>query len=260
MTTPEIDPAKLERLRNQITGMTALAQDPGATEGERAAAARSLEKLMARYHLTDAILTTRTGRSPTIEDVEARNYQVRPPYAKELAELLCEIAECFSTKPLLAPPGRWVGRGRVRTWHSYYSTGCAVKIYGQPADLDRVEQLWQILLPQALAATAALRIPRGEYIGVHRASFLVAYKAAVRKRLRDARDQAAHDSDLTPGADLVLLDRRALANQRVQQDHPETTQVTAYSNPAAHAAGWRAGQQADLGRDKLSESGRRQLH
>lgn len=137
--------------------------------------------------------------------------------------------------------------------------------FGYPDDLDVVEQLWASLATQ-MATAAGRRLRRGEHRaeGVPaiswRLSFYDGWVAAVRGRLRDARERALASSS-EPGGRSGELVLRA-KGERVREFHDQASQARG-SWRGAHAshqhsgraftAGERDGRAARLGEPSLDQ-------
>jgi hypothetical protein len=238
----------LERVRKLL----AKAEDPSCPPAEAAALNDKAAELIAKYGVDRAMLAAARPESDVVGD---RVIVVPAPYALDKTGLLSTVA--FALRCRSVRLKKWADGGYYYQMH----------LFGFASDLERVELLYTSLLVQASYGLAAAPVPPWESPAAFRRSWLVGFAHAVGQRLRAAEDRAqASASASAEGAGgatsvaLVLADRTAVVERRVEQEYPRLSS----SSPrrlmgSGHDGGYRAGRKADLGGAGLSRPAARQV-
>jgi hypothetical protein len=209
----------------RVRKLLAKAEDPACTSAEAEAFTAKATELIAKYGVDRALLA---AQDPAIDPVGDRIVPLDAPYALDKAGLLAAVA---------VPLGCRVVR-RTRD-------GVKVHLFGHDADLERVELLFTSLLVQAAHGLAAVRVPPHEHAAAFRRSWLAGFAHAIGARLWQAETVAAAGA---PGAELVLVRRLGLVDQRMAEAYPRLR--TAGRRRLAGGGlehGYAAGRAADLG-------------
>src|SRR6266540_3701860 len=168
----------------RVRKLLAKAEDPACTSAEAEAFTAKATELIAKYGVDRALLA---AQDPAIDPVGDRIVPLDAPYALDKAGLLAAVA---------VPLGCRVVR-RTRD-------GVKVHLFGHDADLERVELLFTSLLVQAAHGLAAVRVPPHEHAAAFRRSWLAGFAHAIG----------------APGAELVLVRRPGLVDQRMAEAYP----------------------------------------
>lgn len=141
--------------------------------------------------------------------------------------------------------------------------GQAVHLFGMGADLDRTQLLFTSLLVQSTFGLAAAHVPAGEDPRAFRRSWLAGFANAVARRLtaaeKAAKARAAQEDSATtgPSTALVLADRAALVDRRVEDSYPKLRRARPRQlSGSGRRDGYRAGERADLGSTRLATTRR----
>jgi len=222
VTPPVTDDPLLARVRKLL----AMAEDPACTAAEAEAFTAKATELIAKYGVDQALLA---AADPSVTPVGDRMVTLVPPYARDKAALLAAVAA-----PL-----------RCRVVHLARQGANRSHLFGHAVDLERVELLFTSLLVQAAHGLAGAEVPQWEHPAAYRRSWLAGYTQAVQARLWAAERSAA---DSAPGAELVLVDRTALVEQRRDEVYPRLAKLGPRRlRGGGLQHGYRAGQTADLG-------------
>jgi hypothetical protein len=231
-----------------------LAKAEGAATPEEAETytAKAVE-LMARHGIDEALLAAaRPGR----DEIGPMRIAMQDPYSAGKARLLGWTARALGCRWVLH--GAWGGKV------------AAVTVFGHASDRERVELLYTSLQLQATGQLVRVRPPwAGESVAAYRRSWLHGFASEVHRRLvaaEEAARSATEERQAAPGPTgppvaLVLADRRRRVESAFAAAFPElaTARRTVLSG-SGYAAGARAGQRADLGRDdRIGPGGRRAL-
>lgn len=197
----------------------------------------------------------------TDSDVETRDFAVEPSYAQEKAHLLHIIATNAGCRAVSYPRQWRYGRGRVggkRKVVFMYGKGVDVKVYGLPSDLARVDLLFTLMLLHASKDMMRSMPAPGEDAGAHRRSFLLGFCSSVNARMHQMREQAKSEADQEGSGrstDLVLRDRKALVDQRFEQENSGAHKGSRMSSRGTGwSAGFQSGQNADLGQNQVEHA------
>ncbi|MFT4288185.1 DUF2786 domain-containing protein [Nocardioides sp.] len=210
----------------KVRALLAKAEDPATTPEESETYNRKAEELIARYAIEAVMLDARPGGDAK---VQMRRFPAVKPYPKPKGTLLHQIATALGCQTI-----------RIR------ETG-EMHVYGYESDLTAVEILFASCLMQGT------RDVMREWDGstAFRTSFWQAFAYRVGQRLRASRRQAADD---TPGAGIVLADRKQAVSDAFDADWAGNTRPTAASRTTSFGgilAGRAMGNRADLGETRL---------
>jgi hypothetical protein len=234
-------------LLDRVRKLLAKAEAEGVTPAEAEALTAKAAELMARYGIDRALLA---ATQPETDKPADRLIDVDNPWAAVKSHLLTGIAAALRCQCILVPRS---------------GPGTRVHLFGYASDLERADILYTSLLVQMARALASAVMPPGSRSPrAWRRSWMLGYISAVIIRVRSAEDRAAKDAEAQAQADgpstaLVLADRAVTIRLRAQQAYPRirTSRVT-YTG-SGYGAGYREGQNADIGSAKVSRSGHRQI-
>ena len=215
-----------DSLLARVRKLLAMAEDPACTAAEAEAFTAKATGLIAKYGVDQALLA---AADPAADPVGDRMVTVDPPYARDKAALLAAVGTAL----------------RCRVVHLARQGTARSHLFGHAADLERVELLFTSLLVQAAHGLAAVPVPAYEHPAAYRRSWLAGYTQAIQARLWQAEQSAA---TAEPGAELVLIDRTDLVEQRRDQAYPRLAKLGPRRlRGGGLTHGYRAGQTADLG-------------
>jgi hypothetical protein len=210
----------------RVRKLLAKAEDPACTAAEAEAFTAKATDLIAKYGVDQALLA---AADPATDRVGDRIVTIDPPYARDKAGLLAAVAA-----PL-----------RCRVVHLTRPGEARSHLFGHATDLERVDLLFTSLLVQAAHGLSASPVPPGEHAAAYRRSWLAGYTQAIAGRLWASERSAA---EAAPGAELVLVDRTELVEQRRDELYPRLAKRGPRRlRGGGLAHGYRAGQEADLG-------------
>ena len=222
---------------DKIRKILAKAEDPACTPAEAEALTDMATKLMAKYGVERAMLA---ASEPTSDKIVTRRFEIDNPYAMDKCALLHRIA-----KPLRCETVRYRGYDRNNK-RTYY-----MKVVGFESDIERVEMLFTSLLVQAAHALAVTPVPYWENTASFRKSWYDGFSGAINVRLQKAEREAIKAAEPTstgPSTELVVADRRSQVQVAYAQEFPNVRPGRARNlNGSGHGAGYRAGQDANLG-------------
>jgi hypothetical protein len=209
----------------KVRKLLAKAENPGCTPAEAAAFTAKATELIAKYGVDSALLA---AADPALDPVGDLRVHLPAPYAAEKAGLLAGIALALRCRPV-----------RIRVAGGYDG-----HLFGHDADLRRCELLYTSLLVQAAHGLAAAPVPGGHHPAAFRRTWLIGFRQAVVERLRAAESRAVAESGAASMA-LVLADRGAEVEQRLQREYPELgtlrpRRLTGWGMGSGYAAGQRA--------------------
>ncbi len=233
------------------------AEDPAATREEAETYTAKAAELVAAYGIDRALLAQEHPESDVVGD---RVVVLDPPYALDKADLLSTVA--FQLRCRAVQRVRYAGGAKEISLH----------LFGYESDLLRSELLYTSLLLQATSTLARTPVPRGESAAAFRRSWLAGFTSAVNRRVRDSEQRAQAAAEHTspapaaprarPAASvaLVLADRSAAVTTVMQAEYPRLGKAQGRQlSGSGGAAGWRAGQRADLGGSRPGDRQRRRI-
>lgn len=233
-----------DSLLAKIRALLAKAEGSEFPEEAEALTVKATE-LMAKYGIERALLAASAPESDIIGDREIHLYA---PYARDKRTLIAYIAGALGCRVINRQRGNQI-----------YAV-----LFGYASDLDRVEMLFTSLLVQSAHALAVTPVPFYDSPAAFRRTWYAGYAAMIGKRLRDAEEQAraeaAPNTQAGRSTSVVLVDRkdkleRAFADQ---WGHLKTGRERRLSGNGFRA-GALAGQNADLGGQKVVGTSRRQI-
>lgn len=245
----------MEQSRLLLLGkLRAKAEDHACTSAERETYMEKVTELMAKWAVTDAMLSQGTEST---KDVIIRVWlECQGPLV--LSRAMTDLAHRVAVP--LGVQAFWYKPDPSRQFLF------AEQLVGFTSDVDRVRWLWESLQSQVMEeiADATPCLPTWPGMNrnekdVWRSSFIRAYALRVRARLTEAMTQAVDTSAVAhvPGVALAMQDRRAQVtafvagsmetkadNRRRRVDHSATD------------LGYAAGARASLGEDTLGQASR----
>jgi hypothetical protein len=232
---------------DRVRKLLAKAEAEGVTPAEAEALTAKAAELMARYGIDRALLA---ATQPETDKPADQVIDVDNPWAAVKAHLLTGIAGALRCQCILV-----ARRG----------PGARVHVFGYSCDLERADILYTSLLVQmARALAAAVMTPGGRSPRAWRRSWMLGYVSAVVTRVRSAEDRAAQDAEARaeangPSTAVVLADRAVTIRLRAQQAYPRTRTSRVTYTGGGYGAGYREGQNADIGGAKIGRGGLRQI-
>jgi hypothetical protein len=233
-----------DQLLAKIRKLLAKAEDPAATAEESETYTAKAAQLIADYGIDAALLAADT---PGLDRVADRVVVLDAPYARDKAQLLCDVALRLRCRAvMLTRPG---GRGAAQ--HS-------VHLFGHRSDLARADLLFTSLLMQATTRLARTPVPPWEHKAAFRRSWQAGFRMSISRRLAEAEARAergATGRTTTGGVStgLVLADRGAEVDRALSDTYPRArTARPRRLSGAGVRDGLLAGQQADLGGTRLA--------
>jgi hypothetical protein len=242
--------AKIEQIRKLL----ALARDERAPRAEAESAAEKAALLLSKYQLDEAqvLADDTTGQTWTIAD---REFVVTAPYATGRAQLFYAVAFSLGVRPIThSNPKRPVG-----------GDGGAVHLhlFGTQSQIDLVIMMFESLKLQAIIFEQQDARTSWEFQNHPRAwrrAYLLGYAKTIRHRLLAAQDRATreHYRDHGNGAELVLVNRKALVDRRVAEVYPRlrSGRRATTSSSGGWSAGRAAGNRADIGQGRIGGTNR----
>jgi hypothetical protein len=226
-----------------VRKLLAKAEAEGVTPHEAEALTAKAAELMARYGIDRALLA---ATAPETDKPDDRIIDVDNPWAQVKSHLLTGLTAAMRCQSVLLPRR---------------DPGSRVHVFGYTSDLERAEILYTSLLVQMTRALTAAAVPaHARSPRAWRRSWLLGFTSAVVTRVQAAEDRAAADSqsqrpDGAPSTALVLADRSVTVGLRLQEAYPRTRTTTITYSGNGYQAGYRKGQQADIGGAKLGKHG-----
>jgi hypothetical protein len=217
----------------KVRKLLAKAEDPACPPAEAEALTAKAAELIAKYGVDRARLAVSEPASDPIGD---RRVTVLPPYARDKAELLSDLA--------------YELRCRAVRRRAAGDDGYEMHLFGFASDLERAELLYTSLLVQAAHGLAATPVPDWEHPAAYRRSWLRGFRCAVADRLRAAEHRAGQAGDAAggPSTAVVLAGRVDRVQQRLAQTYPTArTARRRQLTGGGVRAGLAAGRRADLG-------------
>ena len=237
-----------DRLLDRVRKLLAKAEADGVTPAEAQALTAKAAELMAKYGIDRALLA---ARRPETDAPSSRLVDIYNPWARVQAHLLCGLAGAMRCQCILLPSGD--GDQRVH-------------IFGYASDIERADVLYTSVLVQMWHGLIATEVPaRASSVRAWRRSWLLGFSAAVTARVQAAEDRAERiasrvtTDDPAPKAALVLADRSLVIRQNVAAAYPQTRTARLTYTGSGYGAGFRKGQQADIGAGQVRGRGARSL-
>lgn len=235
---PQTDP-----MLAKIRKLLAKAEDPAATPEEAETYTVKAAALIAAYGIDAALLA---AEAPGQDAVGDRVVGLDPPYARDKAQLLCDIANRLRCRSVLRmQPG------------SGAATAHSVHLFGHESDLARTDVLFTSLLMQSTSRLTRTVVPPWEHKAAFRRSWLAGFRMSISRRLAEAESRAESDAtERTTSAgrstSVVLADRSVEVEQALRAAYPRVgTARPRQLSGSGLRHGYLAGQEADLGHDPL---------
>jgi Protein of unknown function (DUF2786) len=227
----------------KIRKLLAKAEDPAASPEESETYTAKAAQLIADYGIDAALLSADDPGSDRVAD---RVVGLDAPYARDKAQLLCDIANRLRCKAVLRT--RPVDRGP--TEHS-------VHLFGHESDLARADLLFTSLLMQSTHRLGRTPVPPWEHKAAFRRSWQAGFRMSISRRLAEAESRAetqatartSHDGRATG---LVLADRSSDVERALRETYPLAGRARQRSlSGSGMRDGYLAGEIADLGGTRL---------
>jgi Protein of unknown function (DUF2786) len=240
MTAPTEAPDKmLDRVRKLL----AKAEGEGVTPQEAQALTAKAAELMAKYGIDRALLA---AARPETDAPASRMVVLDNPWNRVKAHLLCGLGAALRCQCVLLTA----------------RDGLKVHMFGYASDLERADVLYTSVLIQMAHGLALAPVPERASPRAWRRSWLLGFASAVIGRVKEAEQAAA--SQAGPGeagggasrAALVLADRSLVIRDAMRREYPVTRQARMTYSGTGYGDGYARGQQADLGRGRVSGGGR----
>ena len=222
---------------DKIRKVLAKAEDPAATEEERASFLASAQRL-AKDHAVDM-----------------HNLGVSDPQRAEAIEGVRWFADDKHTTLIKAKRELLFGLATLNRCRTVLHGRAFVNLIGHQFDMEIVSMMFtSVMLQLQTAMVVAERTAHAVNVRSWRVSYAHGYVRRVIERLRYADRSDAS----IPGTALVLVDRTALVNKRLADMYPKlriaTLKTSADSGSGAYARGVVDGSIADLGGARLGGS------
>lgn len=244
MSTPDPMLAKIRKL-------LAKAEDAASSPEEAETYTAKAAQLIADYGIDAALLAADDPGSDRVAD---RVVTLDAPYARDKAQLLCDIAIGLRCRAVL----------RRRTAPDT-PTEFSVHLFGHESDLARTDLLFTSLLMQSTQRLASTPVPAWEHKAAFRRSWQAGFRMSISRRLAEAesRARAAASERTSQGGlstGLVLADRSAEVETSMREAYPQAQRARPRTlSGSGIRDGYLAGVQADIGESRLSGS-RAALH
>jgi uncharacterized protein DUF2786 len=240
MTTPADQEARALLIKKLLHK----AEAKGTTPAEREAFSAKATALMIQWSIDDATLA---GVDPArIEKIVRRVIEIDVPasYSYEYVGIGMAVAEALGCR------GFYLS--------SYRSARTKLVIVGYESDLDRVMQLTQSLVVQCtldLGPWYRSQVERYPWMtGTDKfqakKSFILGFRRGVAAKLQAVKKEVVASAE--PGTDLVLVDRSARVDAWVSSELKVSDgRARTYRSGSGRAAGFAAGQRADVGQGSM---------
>jgi len=229
-------------LLDRVRKLLAKAEDEGCAPAEAEALTAKAAELMARYGIDRALLG---ALRPETDRPADRVFTLGNPWGDVKRHLLAGLATALRCQCVLI-------RGE---------TGARLHVFGYNSDLERADILFTSLLVQMARALAGQPVPgAGGAARAWRRSWMLGYCSAVVSRVRAAEEAAAAGPAAGAAADggaggqsaaLVLADRSLVVREQVTAAYPRLRATRVTYSGSGYGAGYREGQRADIGSQKL---------
>lgn len=227
----------------KIRKLLAKAEDPAATPEEAETYTAKAAALVAAYGIDAALLAAELPGRDVVAD---RVVTLDAPYARDKAQLLCDVANRLRCRSVLRTQPATSG-----------PTAHSVHLFGHESDLARADVLFTSLLMQSGARLQRTPVPPWEHKAAFRRSWLAGFRMSVSRRLAEAEaraESAATERTTSAGVStgVVLADRSLEVEQAVRVAYPRAGVARPRQlSGSGLRDGYAAGQQADLGDPRL---------
>lgn len=237
-----------------VRKLLAKAENEAATPEEAATYTAKANELMTKHAIDEMLVRSRSGIR---DDIQTQSVTVLGPYVPEKLIMLAVIAIANGASCVQQITYTWNPETLKR---EKTVTG---ELVGFPDDLENVENLFTSVLLQATTLLSRTPIPSYDTTAAFRRTWYLGFASAVRVRLESVRDRAAsqaqsEQNDQGPGVALVLADRQNQVEQKLAELYPNMKKGRARTlHGSGFHAGYRAGQNADVGGERLDANDRR---
>lgn len=234
----------------KIRKLLAKAENEATTPAEAELYTAKAASLIADYGIDQALLAADLPHSDLVGD---RIVRLDAPYARDKAELLCDVAVRLRCRAV-----RMTDR---RTG----ATEISVHLFGHDSDLARADLLFTSLLMQASTWLSRTPVPQWDHKAAFRRSWLAGFRMAISRRLDEAErvaESVAARRTASGGRTLglVLADRSREVSQALHQTYPRLRSARGRQlSGSGMAGGYAAGQRADLGGARVTGQSSRAL-
>ncbi len=229
-------------LLDRVRKLLAKAEDEGCSPAEAEALTAKAAELMARYGIDRALLG---ALRPETDRPADRVFTLANPWGDVKRHLLAGLATAL----------------RCQCVQTRSDQGTRLHVFGYMSDLERADILFTSLLVQMARALAREAVPGyGGEARAWRRSWMLGYAAAVVARVRAAEEtavaSASEGADGAEGANgqsaaLVLADRSLVVRRQVSAAYPRLRKTRVTYSGGGYGDGYREGQKADIGSQKL---------
>lgn len=233
-------------LLDRVRKLLAKAEDEGCSPAEAEALTAKAAELMARYGIDRALLG---ALRPETDRPADRVFTLANPWGDVKRHLLAGLATAL----------------RCQCVQTRSDQGTRLHVFGYMSDLERADILFTSLLVQMARALAREAVPGyGGEARAWRRSWMLGYAAAVVARVRAAEEtavaSASAGADGAEGANgqsaaLVLADRSLVVRRQVSAAYPRLRKTRVTYSGGGYGDGYREGQKADIGGQKLRSRG-----
>lgn len=237
MTTPP-DTAKHDRMLDRVAKLLRQAEDAekAGRDAERIAFQERAFEIMAVYGIDEALARAKQDGLDGKVDAKAASIRItmEGKYKPMQAVLLGQVARAMHCKPLQLGT-----QGRI-----------TLRIYGMPDHLKRLQDIWSLLIPQALWGLTNAEPPFGYShsgeLRVYRRNWLAGFASQVESRIYKAENAAA----AAAGALVLYKSDKERAEIALAEDYPKTSTIKSrrYYDSSGYTQGALAGQSANIHR------------
>jgi hypothetical protein len=231
----------------------------GVTQGEAEALTAKAAAIMAREHITQAMIDkakadaeAKAGEGKKPGDMRI---DIIPPFHNQKKDMLLRIGNAMSLHPIFhqtrpGPPG--------------YRYALAVELFGSPKEIDACHDMYRWQLEQATRLLAT-SLPAGAG-SAYKQSWLNGYSAAIARRIREEYAQASYTYDTEhalTGAKSSALVVKAWSEKVLEYRDAKYPVLTSgkprKSSGNGFGAGYAAGEQATLKKNSIEGNSARQI-
>lgn len=243
-----------DQAARRIQALLAMAEE-AAAKGNEALRDTYLEKaaaLQLKYAIDEATLAS---KGQATEGIIYSDFcqESNTPLVKAKRELIASLVSLYRGKAVMMPVLKRDASGelRLKNGKPMWDRRGFVRVYAYESDLRFITMLYTSLVLQMQTMMAADERREGTAERGWRVSYAHAWVSRVYNRLKiDKAFQEREHRSAEPGTALVLRSREQNVLDHYTQQHPRVRKAsyrTGDSNTAGRAAGWAAGERADLG-------------
>jgi hypothetical protein len=240
---------------DKIAKLLKMAEDPSISEEMAANYLTAASELQLKLQLSDADIRAAGGAKNVTDELTTRNVLTdkHGNYVKARRELMFGLAKIFNVRATM------------------YTDRSAIILYGFESDIDFVTQMYTSIVIQLRGHMnldwAWVAVPKPPwYIKENKRTWCTSYAhgyiARVIERIRHSRrDQENEVRVSTPGAELVLFDRKQAVTKFYDDELSGVKLRASYKNTSinnrdAMVSGYRAGDRADIGHTRVGGQAR----